>query len=64
MNAQQIITKLTWIEVSPEYAPDCRRVLREERFALMAAVKSGKAQEISAAMSEARRVCEMWGIES
>lgn len=43
-------------------APDCRRILRGERDALAAAIKSDDSARIVAAIVEARRVMQMWGV--
>ena len=63
MNANQLITALTYAEVDGSIAIDTRRVIRDERFALTAAVNSGDGQLIKAAMAEAMRVAKMWGVE-
>lgn len=63
MNANQMIEKLTWAEVNNQYAPDCRRTIRDERMTLEAATRSGDAKKIDAAMTEARRVANMWGVD-
>ena len=63
MNAGQMVAKLTWAEVDGKNDPDCRRLLTSERIALSAALQSGDATKIDAAMDEARRVCAMWGVK-
>lgn len=63
VNAGQMHNRLTEIEVDGKYAPDCRRVLRGERESLAAAMQSGDAAAIKAAMDEARRVAKMWSVE-
>lgn len=63
MTASQMIAVLDFCEVDGKLAPDCRRVLREQRDALAAALGGGKAAGIAAAMKEAARVCAMWGVE-
>ena len=62
MNANQIIAALTAAEVNAAYQPDTRRMMRDERFSVTAAAQSGDGQRISAAVAEARRVAEMWGV--
>jgi hypothetical protein len=62
MSASQIISALTWCEVDGKLTPVCRQVLRDERFALTAAVRSGDGADIAAAAKEAIRVAEMWGV--
>ena len=47
-------------EVDPTRAADTRRMLRNERFALAAALRSGDATKIAAARDEALRVAQMW----
>ena len=45
MNANQMIDKLTRVEVNGQYAPDCRRVIMGERFAVRGEVRrSGEDQ--------------------
>lgn len=61
MTAAKLISQLTWAEVSSKYAPDCRRVIRDERIALTAAAKANKG--VREAMAEAIRVAEMWGVD-
>lgn len=63
INAAQMIAAIEWIEVSSEYAADCRQTMRAERATLTAAVKSGDGKQISAAMDEARIVARMWGVD-
>lgn len=62
MNATQLITQLELAEVSSEHAGDTRRMMRDERFALVAAVRSGDAKAIKDATIEAQRVAKMWGV--
>lgn len=56
-------TRLTHIEVDGAYAPDFRRLMRDERQALGIALQSGDAARIAAARAETLRVCTMWGVE-
>ena len=63
MTANQMITKLIHIEATGKHQPDTRRMMRDERFALTAACKSGDGRKIKDAMREARRVAKMWGVE-
>ncbi len=60
--ATQIYNALTYAEVNSAYQPDTRRMMREERFALRAALESGSRANIASAMSEVQRVAEMWGV--
>ena len=60
MSAAQLHAYLVSAEVDGGRAPDCRRVLRDERFALAAAMRRGDSTEISAARREAARVAAMW----
>ena len=60
--AQQIITRLSRVEVSARYDAQTRRMMRDERVALTAAVQSRDQSRIRAAMAEAQRVAEMWGV--
>ena len=63
MNAQQIITKLTYAEVDSNLAADTQRMMRDERFDLSAAVASKDGKKIESAIAEAKRVAKMWGVE-
>lgn len=63
MTTQQLLNKLTWREVDNRLAPDTRVMMRQERFALQAAVDSRDTAKIQAATAEARRVAEMWGVQ-
>lgn len=58
----KIITRLTFAEVDANLEGDTRRMMREEREALQAAVHSGDGRRITAAVTEARRVADMWGV--
>ena len=62
MNASQLVKKLTFAEVNASLAADTRRMMREERVSLQAALQSGDADKIKKAMDEAKRVAEMWGV--
>ena len=62
MNANQLISKLTWEEVTSKDA-DRRRILRNERMNLQVAVKSGDAIRVGRALREAHDVAVMWGVE-
>jgi len=61
-NAQQIVNSLTYSEVDAALQPDTRRMMRNERFSLQAAIQSGDAGKINAAKAEALRVAGMWGV--
>jgi hypothetical protein len=61
-NAEQTITTLEWLEVDGRLAPDCRRVLQSERFALLAAVRSDDDERIERCLAEAVRVARLWGV--
>lgn len=63
MSAQRMINALTFAEVDSRYASDTRRMMRNERFRLQAALAGGDGAKISAAMAEALRVAAMWGVE-
>lgn len=56
----ELLRYLEYAEVAGRRAPDARRVLRQERFALQSAVRSGNAAKIAAARDEAVRVATMW----
>jgi len=58
----RLLSRLERCEVNGSLAPDCRRVLRDERFALAAACRSGDGARIRSAVAEAIRVAEMWGV--
>lgn len=62
MNATQILSKLEWAEVNGKLEPDTRRMMRNERFAVKAAVESGDGRKIKAAIAEALSVADMWGV--
>ncbi len=59
-NPTKLVTYLEWAEVDSRRAPDARRVLRDERFSLIAALRSGDASKIATARDEAVRVATMW----
>ncbi len=61
MNAAQMVRAMQWVEVSSEYAPDTRRMIRNERIAVTAAVKSGKG--IAEAIAQANETAAMWGVD-
>ena len=63
MTAQQIIASIEWVEVNGRVAEDARRVMQEERFALVAACQAGDGRRITAACREAQRVAKMWQID-
>jgi len=63
MNAGQMLATLERVEVSADRAPDCRRIIGQERIALADALRSQDPQRIAAAMAEARRVAQMWGVQ-
>jgi hypothetical protein len=56
----ELYNKLIAAEVDGKRAPDCRRVLRDERFALGRALQSGDRAAIARAAAEAQRVWDMW----
>lgn len=60
--SRDLATRLEWLEVNSRVAPDCRRVLRDERFAILAARRRGDRAGIVAAETEARRVMQLWGV--
>lgn len=60
MTPTQILSSLEWHEVDSRLAPDCRRVLRNERFSLTIALRSHDGARIRAAADEAIRVAQMW----
>ena len=62
MNAQQVVNKLEWAEVDASLAPDCRRVMRDERQTLVVAMRSGDGARIKRALDEAVRVARLWGV--
>lgn len=62
-NPRTVLAKLTACEVDGGLAPDARRVLLDERFALDHAIKSGTPEKIQSATTEAVRVMEMWGVK-
>ena len=62
MTANQMLSKLAFAEVSATYSADTRRAIRDERTALAAAANSKDGPRIAAAMAEAKRVAEMWGV--
>ena len=63
MTTKKLINALSWTEVGvPKVAPDTKRMLIEQRFALQAAVESGDKNRIAAANAEAIRVAGMWGV--
>ena len=63
MNASQLNTRLQFAEVDAKLSADTRRVMREERESLTAALKSRDSHAIAAAMTESLRVAKMWGVE-
>ena len=50
-----LLARLELLEVDSSVARDCRRVLQGERFAILAAMRSGDAARIAGAEREARR---------
>lgn len=62
MTIQRLIHRLTQAEVSARHDAQTRRMMRDERFALTAAVQSRDQARIRAAMAEAQRVAAMWGV--
>ncbi len=62
MNARQTIAAIEWVELNPRYEGDTRRMMRQERFSLLAAVGSGNAGTIGESLREAHRVAKMWGV--
>ena len=63
MSPAQVESRLEWSEVDGNYAADTRRMMRDERFSLQAALRSGDAAKIAAARDEAVRVAKMWGVK-
>jgi hypothetical protein len=65
MNAQEVINKLTWEEVTSHDDLQRARVLRDERMKLQVAVnrRPTRPEHIAAQMREAVRVAQMWGVE-
>lgn len=61
-NAKRLVTTLTYSEVNPKLSPDTRRMMRDERIAVQAAIDSGDQGKIRIASDEAIRVAEMWGV--
>ena len=59
-NPTDLLAYLEWAEVDPNRAQDTRRVLRDERVFLLAAVRGGDSGKIASARDEAVRVCKMW----
>lgn len=60
MNTTALIRKLEWAEVDPARALDARTVLRDERFALISALRTGDPARIGRAKTEAERVLRLW----
>lgn len=63
MNAAQLIARFELCEVDRRVASDARRMMRDERMSLLAAVSSGDGKRIAATITEAKRVAAMWGID-
>jgi hypothetical protein len=59
-NINTLISKLEREEVTHGIAGDKRRILRDERFSLIAARNSRDPERIEKAVAEAERVIEMW----
>ena len=62
MTPNTLHARLTYAEVDPQYAPDCRRVISTERQSLGLALQSGDNSRIKKAAAEAERVARMWGV--
>jgi len=62
MNAQDTVNAITWIEADAKADPDARRIMRDERFRIQAAMQTSG--NVGAAVNEARRVAAMWGMGS
>ena len=56
----KLVSYLEWCEVDSARAPDCRRILRNERFSLLAALRSGNTARIATVRDESVRVAKMW----
>ena len=63
MNARQLINKLEIVEVSSQYGAQTRDMMMQERFAVLAALKSGNRNEIGEAINETMRVAQMWDVK-
>ena len=59
----QLCTRLEFLEIDGDYAPDFRRLMRDERNRLVVAMRTGDGAKIKAAAEEARRVAKMWGVD-
>ena len=57
---RKLLAYLEWSEVDSSRAPDCRRILRDERVALASALRGGDGAAITAARDEALRVAKEW----
>ena len=62
MNATKIVSLIEKIEVDGNIAPDCRNVMRDERFHILSAMRSGTPAAIAEAVKEAKRVGQMWKV--
>ena len=67
--AAKTLAALAWTEVDGRLSADTRRVLMAERYAVAAALRlhgsertARSATELTAAVTEARRVAAMWGV--
>ena len=60
MNAQHALNSIEKIEVNGSIAIDARAAMRDERFAILAAIR--KKQGVGEAVAEANRVAKMWGL--
>ena len=60
---RQLLAKLEFAEVNAKLQPDTRDMMRDERFALLAAIHSADGKIIASAMTEAQRVAKMWGVK-
>ena len=61
-NTERLLGILAEAETNPRRDALCRRVLRDERLALMAAIQRGDTAHVAAVEAEARRVATMWGV--
>jgi hypothetical protein len=60
MSAQQIISRLIAVEIDGSYDYLTRRMMRDERMRVQAAIQCGRG--IAEAKAEAERVARMWGV--
>jgi hypothetical protein len=56
------MNRMIAIEVSATTAPDCRRVVNNDRQALQVALRSGDPERIRGAHAEALNTLALWGL--